>query len=143
MEGKPIRVLLAKAGLDGHNRGIQLVGKALRDAGMEVLYGGLRITPEEVVEMSIQEDVDVVGISIFSGGLMTIIPKIFQAMQQNEATRDIPLIVGGILPPGDAEALKAMGIRAVFGPGSDLEEIASFIRGLAAGSAAKEKAASG
>ncbi len=130
-EKRPIRVLLAKAGLDGHNRGIQLVGKALRDAGMEVVYGGLRITPQEVVEMSIQEDVDVVGISIFSGGLMTIIPKIYRAMQENEATRDIPMVVGGILPPADAEELKRMGIKGVFGPGSDLEEIVEFIRGLA------------
>jgi len=130
MEGKPIRVLLAKAGLDGHNRGIQLVGKALRDAGMEVLYGGLRITPAEVVEMSIQEDVDVVGISIFSGGLMTIIPKIFHALQDNEATRQIPMVVGGILPPHDAETLKAMGIKEIFGPGSDLGDIVQFIRGV-------------
>ncbi len=143
MEGKPIRVLLAKAGLDGHNRGIQLVGKALRDAGMEVLYGGLRITPQEVVEMSIQEDVDVVGISIFSGGLMTIIPKIFHALQDNEATRHIPMIVGGILPPRDAETLKAMGIREVFGPGSDLEDIVACIRELVAEGALKERAASG
>lgn len=132
MEETPIRVLLAKAGLDGHNRGIQLVGKALRDAGMEVLYGGLRITPAEVVEMCIQEDVDVVGISIFSGGLMTIIPKIFHAMQENEATRHIPMIVGGILPPKDAEALNAMGIKEIFGPGSDLEDIVRFVQNMIA-----------
>jgi len=131
MEDKPIRVLLAKAGLDGHNRGIQLVGKALRDAGMEVLYGGLRITPEQVVAMSVQEDVDVVGISIFSGGLMTIVPNIFRALQASEGTRHIPMIVGGILPPHDAEELKAMGIKEIFGPGSDLEDIVGFIRGLA------------
>ncbi|MBC7252460.1 MAG: cobalamin B12-binding domain-containing protein [Actinobacteria bacterium] len=130
-ERRPVRVLLAKAGLDGHNRGIQLVGKALRDAGMEVVYGGLRITPPEVVEMSIQEDVDVVGISIFSGGLMTIVPKIYQAMQENEATRHIPLIVGGIVPPAEAEELKRMGIKGVFGPGSDLDEIVGFVRSLA------------
>lgn len=125
---RPIRVLLAKAGLDGHNRGIQLVGRAMRDAGMEVLYGGLRITPQQVVEMAIQEDVDIVGISIFSGGLMTIIPKIFHALQDNESTRRIPMIVGGILPPHDVETLKAMGIKEIFGPGSDLEEIVRFIR---------------
>ncbi len=130
-EGRPIRVLLAKAGLDGHNRGIQLVGRALRDAGMEVVYGGLRITPQEVVEMSIQEDVDVVGISIFSGGLMTIIPKIYQAMQENENTRDLPLVVGGIIPPAEAEELKRMGVKGVFGPGSDLDEIVDFVRALA------------
>ncbi len=129
-EKRPTKVLLAKAGLDGHNRGIQLVGKALRDAGMEVVYGGLRITPEEVVEMSIQEDVDVVGISIFSGGLMTIIPKIFRALQENESTRSIPMVVGGILPPHEAEELQSMGISGVFGPGSDLEEIVGFIRQL-------------
>ena len=142
-EKRPTKVLLAKAGLDGHNRGIQLVGKALRDAGMEVLYGGLRITPQEVVEMSIQEDVDVVGISIFSGGLMTIIPKIYHALQDNEATRRIPMIVGGILPPRDAETLKALGIKEVFGPGSDLEDIVACIRGLVAEGREREKAASG
>jgi methylmalonyl-CoA mutase C-terminal domain/subunit len=141
MDEKPIRVLLAKAGLDGHNRGIQLVGKALRDAGMEVLYGGLRITPQQVVEMSIQEDVDVVGISIFSGGLMTIIPKIYRALQDNEGTRHIPMIVGGILPPHDAEALKAMGVREIFGPGSDLDEIVACIRGLVAECRERERAA--
>ncbi|MBC7248164.1 MAG: cobalamin B12-binding domain-containing protein [Actinobacteria bacterium] len=128
---RPTRVLLAKAGLDGHNRGIQLVGKALRDAGMEVVYGGLRITPQEVVEMSIQEDVDVVGISIFSGGLMTIIPKIYHALQENEATKHIPLVVGGILPPHEADELLSMGISGVFGPGSDLDEIVGFITQLA------------
>ena len=130
-EKRPPRVLLAKAGLDGHNRGIQLVGKALRDAGMEVVYGGLRITPEEVVEMSIQEDVDVVGISIFSGGLITIIPKIYHAMRESESTKHIPMVVGGILPPHEAKALLDMGISGVFGPGSDLDEIVGFIAQLA------------
>ena len=127
---RPIKVLLAKAGLDGHNRGIQLVGAALRDAGMEVIYGGLRVTPEQVVDMAVQEDVDVIGLSIFSGGLMTIIPKIYKALQESDA-RDIPVVVGGILPPADAEELKRMGISGVFGPGSDLEEIVGFIRDLA------------
>ena len=122
----PIKVLLAKAGLDGHNRGIQLVGAALRDAGMEVIFGGLRVTPAQVVDMAIQEDVDVIGLSIFSGGLMTIIPKIYEALQESDA-RDIPVVVGGILPPADAEELKEMGVSGIFGPGSDLEEIAEFI----------------
>ncbi len=129
-KSRPIRVLLAKAGLDGHNRGIQLVGKALRDAGMEVLYGGLRVSPEQVVEMALQEDVDVIGLSVFSGGLMQIIPKIYRALQESEA-RNIPVIVGGILPPGDAEELKKMGIKEIFGPGSDLDEIVDCVRNLA------------
>lgn len=127
---KPIRVLLAKAGLDGHNRGIQVVGRALRDAGMEVLYGGLRITPEQVVDIAVQEDVDVIGISVFSGGLMTVIPKIYKALQESEA-RDIPFIVGGILPPAEAESLKALGINEIFGPGSDLADIVDCVRNLA------------
>jgi methylmalonyl-CoA mutase, C-terminal domain len=127
---KHIRVLLAKAGLDGHNRGIQVVGRALRDAGMEVLYGGLRVTPEQVVDMAIQEDVDVIGISVFSGGLMTVIPKICRALQESEA-RDIPIIVGGILPPAEAEILKSLGIKEVFGPGSDLTDIVDCVRSIA------------
>jgi methylmalonyl-CoA mutase C-terminal domain/subunit len=127
---KPIRVLLAKAGLDGHSRGIQLVGRALRDAGMEVLYGGLRITPEQVVDIAIQEDVDVIGISVFSGGLMTIVPKIYRALQDSEA-RDIPVIVGGILPPTEAEELRSLGIKEVFGPGSDLADIVDCVRSMA------------
>jgi len=125
------RVLLAKAGLDGHNRGIQLVGRALRDAGMEVVYGGLRITPEQTTAIAIQEDVDVIGVSIFSGGLMTIIPKICRALQENDSTREIPFIVGGIVPPQDAEELKEIGVQEIFGPGSDLEDIVSSVQKLA------------
>lgn len=129
-ESRPIRVLLAKPGLDGHNRGINLVGKALRDAGMEVLYGGMRVTPEQVVEMALQEDVDVIGLSVFSGGLMTAVPKIFRALQESEA-RDIPVIVGGIVPPMDERELLEMGIARVFGPGSDLDDIVECVRELA------------
>ncbi len=130
IEKRPIRVLLAKPGLDGHNRGINLVGKALRDAGMEVLYGGMRVTPEQVVEMALQEDVDVIGLSIFSGGLMTVVPKIFRALRESEA-RDIPVIVGGIVPPMDERELLDMGIARVFGPGSDLDDIVDCVQELA------------
>ncbi len=126
---RPIRVLLAKAGLDGHNRGIQLVARALRNAGMEVIFGGLRISPQEVVQIALQEDVDVIGLSVFSGGLMTIIPKTLRVVQESEAA-NIPIIVGGVLPPADAATLKEMGVREIFGPGSDLEEIARYIEEL-------------
>jgi methylmalonyl-CoA mutase, C-terminal domain len=126
---RPIRVLLAKAGLDGHNRGIQLVSMALRNAGMEVIYGGLRVSPQQVVQAAIQEDVDVIGLSVFSGGLMTIVPKILRTLQTSDAAA-IPVIVGGVLPPADAATLKEMGVKEVFGPGSDLEGIVAYIEGL-------------
>ncbi|MEW6442822.1 MAG: cobalamin B12-binding domain-containing protein [bacterium] len=128
---RPIRVLLAKVGLDGHNRGIQLVARALRNAGMEVIFLGLRVSPQQIVRSAIQEDVDVIGLSVFSGGLMTIVPKTFKALQESRAA-DIPVIVGGILPPEDAASLKAMGIREVCGPGTDPEDIIRSIQGIVA-----------
>jgi len=124
---RPIRVLLAKVGLDGHNRGIQLVARALRNARMEVIFLGLRVSPQQIVQSAIQEDVDIIGLSVFSGGLMTIIPKTFKVLQESAAA-DVPVIVGGILPPDDAASLKGMGIREIFGPGTDPEEIIQCIK---------------
>jgi methylmalonyl-CoA mutase, C-terminal domain len=126
---RPIRVLLAKVGLDGHNRGVQVVARALRNAGMEVIFLGLRVSPGQIVQSAIQEDVDVIGLSVFSGGLMTIVPKALKALQESRAA-GIPVIVGGILPPDDAATLKGMGIREVFGPGTDPEDIIRCIEGI-------------
>jgi methylmalonyl-CoA mutase C-terminal domain/subunit len=129
---RPIRVLLAKVGLDGHNRGIQLVARSLRDAGMEVIFLGLRVSPGQIVQSAIQEDVDIIGLSVFSGGLMTIVPKTFKALRESAAA-DVPVIVGGIVPPADAAVLKATGIREVFGPGTDPEDIIHCIEEVVRG----------
>lgn len=123
-----IRVLIAKPGLDGHDRGAKVIARALRDAGMEVIYTGLRQTPEMIVEAALQEDVDVVGLSILSGAHMTLIPRILDLMGERNLS-DIKVIVGGTLPDDDAEALKAMGVSEVFGPGSNLDAIVQYIRG--------------
>jgi len=126
-----IRVLIAKPGLDGHDRGAKVIARALRDAGMEVIYTGLRQTPEMIVEAALQEDVDVIGLSILSGAHMTLVPRIIELMQQNQLD-DVKLLVGGILPDDDIAALKSQGVDAVFGPGSNTEEIAQYIRGVVA-----------
>ena len=110
-----IRVLIAKPGLDGHDRGAKVIARALRDAGMEVIYTGLRQTPEMVVEAALQEDVNVIGLSILSGAHMTLVPRILELMQQNDLD-DVKLLVGGILPDEDAAELKKLGVDAVFGP---------------------------
>lgn len=122
-----IRVLIAKPGLDGHDRGAKVIARSLRDAGMEVIYTGLRQTPEMIVEAALQEDVDVVGLSILSGAHMTLIPRILELLRENDLG-DVKVIVGGIIPDEDSEALKKLGVSAVFGPGSNTEEIAAFIR---------------
>jgi methylmalonyl-CoA mutase C-terminal domain/subunit len=124
---KKIRVLIAKPGLDGHDRGAKVVARALRDAGMEVIYTGLRQTPEMIVEAAIQEDVDAIGLSILSGAHMTLFPRIMQLLQDNAATH-IPVFAGGIIPDEDVPALKALGIRAIFGPGTSTEDIVRCIR---------------
>jgi len=124
---KKIRVLMAKAGLDGHDRGVKVVARALRDAGMEVIYTGLHNTPEQVVRAALQEDVDVIGVSILSGAHMTIFPKILELMKQY-GLDDVILIGGGIIPDDDKEKLKAMGVREIFGPGASTQEIIEFIR---------------
>ncbi|MHB8854838.1 MAG: cobalamin B12-binding domain-containing protein [Ignavibacteriaceae bacterium] len=126
MENK-IRVLVAKAGLDGHDRGAKIIAAALRDAGMEVIYTGLRQTPEMIVEAALQEDVDVIGISILSGAHMTIFPKILNLMKEKGLT-DVLLTGGGIIPDEDIEALKRMGVGEIFTPGAVTTEIAEYIR---------------
>jgi methylmalonyl-CoA mutase C-terminal domain/subunit len=127
---RPIKILIAKPGLDGHDRGAKVVANALRDAGMEVIYTGLHQTPEMVVEAAVQEDVDVVSVSILSGAHLTLIPKIRDLM--NEAgMKNAHLIGGGIIPDEDAEQLKKTGVvSGVFGPGTDTRDIVSFIEKL-------------
>ena len=127
MTERKIRVLIAKPGLDGHDRGAKVVARALRDAGMEVIYTGLRQTPEMIVEASIQEDVDCIGLSILSNAHMAIFPKIVERLKA-EDRGDILLFAGGIIPDDDMPALKAMGFRGVFGPGSSTRDIIKFIR---------------
>ena len=127
MAERKIRVLIAKPGLDGHDRGAKVVARALRDAGMEVIYTGLRQTPEMIVEASIQEDVDCIGLSILSNAHMAIFPKIVERLKA-EDRGDILLFAGGIIPDEDMPALKALGFRGVFGPGSSTRDIIKFIR---------------
>lgn len=124
---RKIRVLMAKAGLDGHDRGVKVVARALRDAGMEVIYTGLHQTPEKVVTAAIQEDVDLIGVSILSGAHMTIFPKIHTLLQEKGAG-NIPIIGGGIIPDADAVRLKAEGyVREIFGPGLPMDAIVAWI----------------
>src|SRR3954471_5585700 len=123
---RPIRVLVAKVGLDGHDRGAKVIAASLRDAGMEVIYTGLRQTPEMVVNAALQEDVDAIGISILSGAHMTIFPKILQLMKEKEMT-DVLITGGGIIPEDDIKALNKMGINKLFAPGTNTAEIADYI----------------
>ena len=125
---KKIRVLVAKAGLDGHDRGAKVVAAALRDAGMEVIYTGLRQTPEMIVEAAIQEDVDAIGISILSGAHMTLFPRILELMKEKEID-DVLLFGGGIIPEEDLQKLKNIGVGALFTPGSSTVEIVKFLEG--------------
>lgn len=131
MEQK-IRVLIAKPGLDGHDRGAKIVARALRDAGMEVIYTGIRQTPEMIVKAAIQEDVDVVGLSILSGAHVELFPIITDQLR-GEGMKDVLVIAGGIIPETDIPALQDMGIEAVFGPGTMTREIVDFIRNAMAG----------
>jgi methylmalonyl-CoA mutase, C-terminal domain len=125
---KKIRVFLCKPGLDGHDRGVLIVGQALRDAGMEVIYSGLKQTNENLVEAAIQEDVDVLGISILSGAHLVLIPKI-TALLSERGAGDVLVLAGGVIPPDDAEVLVAEhGVARVFGPGTDTRDIVAFIR---------------
>jgi methylmalonyl-CoA mutase C-terminal domain/subunit len=127
---RPIKILISKPGLDGHDRGAKVVANALRDAGMEVIYTGLHQTPEMVAEAAVQEDVDVVSVSILSGAHMTLIPRIRRLIDE-AGMKDVHLIGGGIIPEKDAESLKKDGIvTGVFGPGTDTRDIVSFIKGL-------------
>lgn len=124
--GRPIRVLVAKVGLDGHDRGAKVIATSLRDAGMEVIYTGLRQTPEMVVNTALQEDVDAIGISILSGAHMTVFPKIIALMKQKQLN-DVLLTGGGIIPEADMNALKEMGVGELFAPGTRMETIVDYI----------------
>jgi methylmalonyl-CoA mutase C-terminal domain/subunit len=123
----PIRVLVAKPGLDGHDRGAKIIARALRDAGMEVIYTGLRQTPEMIVNAAIQEDVDCIGLSILSGAHNVIVPRIMALLKEHDAN-DILVVLGGTIPTQDIPALKDVGVAAIFGPGTALETTVDFIR---------------
>jgi methylmalonyl-CoA mutase, C-terminal domain len=122
-----IRVLVAKPGLDGHDRGAKVIARALRDAGMEVIYTGLRQTPEMIVNASLQEDVNVIGLSILSGAHNAIVPRVIDLLNQNKMD-DVLLIVGGIIPNQDIDNLKKLGVAAIFQPGTPMDDIVQFIR---------------
>jgi len=123
----PIRVLVAKPGLDGHDRGAKVIARALRDAGMEVIYTGLRQTPEMIVSAAVQEDVDCIGLSILSGAHNVIVPRIMELLREQHAS-DILVILGGTIPDEDAAGLKQNGVSAIFGPGTPLETTINYIR---------------
>jgi methylmalonyl-CoA mutase, C-terminal domain len=125
---RKIRVVIAKPGLDGHDRGAKIIARALRDAGMEVIYTGLHQTPEQIVETAIQEDADAVGISILSGAHMTLVPRILDGLRANGA-EDVLVVVGGTIPQEDAEELKRLGVADVFTPGAPTTGIVDFLRG--------------
>ena len=126
MAGK-IRVVIAKPGLDGHDRGAKIIARALRDAGMEVIYTGLHQTPEQIVETAIQEDADAVGVSILSGAHMTLVPRILEGLRENGA-EDVLVVLGGTIPAEDADELCKQGVAAVFTPGAPTSQIVDFLR---------------
>ena len=127
VKDRKIRVLIAKPGLDGHDRGAKVVARALRDAGMEVIYTGLRQTPEQIVNAALQEDVDAIGLSILSGAHNTIVPRIMELLKSNKLD-DVLVVLGGIIPEQDVEDLKSLGVAAVFFPGTSTEETIKFIQ---------------
>ena len=128
MPTPPIRVLVAKPGLDGHDRGAKIIARALRDAGMEVIYTGLHQTPEQIVETVIQEDADAVGLSILSGAHMTLVPRIMELMAE-QGIDDVVVTVGGTIPSDDVAELKTLGVAEVFTPGASAQQAIDFIRG--------------
>lgn len=134
MTTRVARVLIAKPGLDGHDRGAKVIARALRDAGMEVIYTGLRQTPEMIAEAALQEDVDVVGLSILSGAHMTLVPRVREALI-SAGLADVPIIVGGIIPEEDYEPLRQWGVVGIFGPGTSTEHIRDFINDLVSSNA--------
>ncbi|QLG63447.1 cobalamin B12-binding domain-containing protein [Halorarum salinum] len=127
-EERTIRCLIAKVGLDGHDRGAHVISRAFRDAGFEVIYSGLHRAPDEIVQAAVQEDVDVLGISILSGAHNTLVPKIVAGLEEYDAFEDTLVLVGGIVPDDDREELLEMGVSAVFGPGTPMEETIEFVR---------------
>ncbi len=126
MQEERIRVLVAKPGLDGHDRGAKVISRALRDAGFEVIYTGIRQTPQMIAEAALQEDVDVIGLSVLSGAHMTLCPKVIERLYA-QGQEDVLVLVGGIIPDEDVEQLKAMGVHGIFGPGASSAEIVAFI----------------
>jgi methylmalonyl-CoA mutase C-terminal domain/subunit len=131
MEGSKIRVVVAKPGLDGHDRGAKIIARALRDAGMEVIYTGLHQTPEQIAETVIQEDAHAVGLSILSGAHMTLVPRVVDLLKQQGAD-DVVVTVGGTIPAEDIDELKQLGVAQVFTPGASTQEIVDYIRGAVA-----------
>lgn len=129
---RKIRVLIAKPGLDGHDRGAKLIARALRDAGMEVIYTGLRQTPQMIAEAALQEDVDIVGLSILSGAHMGLVPRLMDSMRELDL-QDVYVFLGGIIPDEDVPALLEMGVKAVYGPGTSTEQVVSDVRNLVLG----------
>jgi methylmalonyl-CoA mutase C-terminal domain/subunit len=133
MTDEKLRVLIAKPGLDGHDRGAKVVARALRDAGMEVIYTGIRQTPEMIAEAALQEDVDVIGLSILSGAHMELFPRVIAALREREIEPDeVLLFAGGIIPDDDVPRLKELGFQAIFGPGTSTEDVIAFVRKWAA-----------
>ena len=124
---KKIRILIAKPGLDGHDRGAKVIARALRDAGMEVIYTGLRQTPEMIAEAALQEDVDAVGLSILSGAHLTLFARVIEELKEKDAT-DVVVFGGGIIPDADIPELEALGVRKVFGPGAPMHEIVAWVK---------------
>jgi len=124
---RKIRVLVAKPGLDGHDRGAKVIARALRDAGMEVIYTGLRQTPEMIVNSALQEDVDVIGLSILSGAHNAIVPRVTEMLRKNKMD-DVLVVIGGIIPEQDFDQMKKAGVAGIFNPGTPMDEIAEFIR---------------
>ncbi len=124
---RPIRVLVAKPGLDGHDRGAKVIARALRDAGMEVIYTGLRQTPEQIVSASLQEDVEFIGLSILSGAHTVIVPRVMALLKEN-GMDDVRVILGGIIPDSDVDTMKDLGVAAIFQPGTSIETIVEFLR---------------
>ncbi|APW99864.1 methylmalonyl-CoA mutase [Halobiforma lacisalsi AJ5] len=127
-EGESIRCLVAKVGLDGHDRGAHVISRAFRDAGFEVIYSGLHKSPDDIVQAAVQEDVDVLGISILSGAHNTLVPKIIDGLEEYDAADDTLVLVGGVIPEEDREGLKEEGVAAIFGPGTSIEETIEFVR---------------
>ncbi|WP_254543544.1 cobalamin B12-binding domain-containing protein [Halomarina pelagica] len=125
---RTIRCLVAKVGLDGHDRGAHVIARAFRDAGFEVIYSGLHRSPDEVVQAAVQEDVDVLGISILSGAHNTLVPKILEGLEEYDALSDTLVVVGGIVPEDDRPALYEAGVAEIFGPGASMEETIDFVR---------------
>ena len=130
-EERKIRVVVAKPGLDGHDRGAKIIARALRDAGMEVIYTGLHQTPEQIAATVVQEDADAIGLSILSGAHMTLVPKVLNLLKE-QGVDDVVITVGGTIPADDVDELKALGVAEVFTPGSSTDEIVDFVRGAVA-----------